>query len=68
MIIYIYIYQTCGQFTSGIGIDGQFRNCTWNCIIKKIELELIILELELKSATKKLNPQISLPFNFLIQN
>ena len=38
---------------SGIGI--------W----KKMELELI--NLELKFPTKKLNPQINLPFNFFIQ-
>jgi len=31
-----------------------------------MELELINFELELKFATKKLNPQINLPFNFLI--
>ena len=32
-----------------------------------MELEMINLELELKFATKKkLNPQINLPFNFLI--
>ena len=30
-------------------------------------MELINLELELKFVTKKLNPQINLPFNFLIQ-
>ena len=27
-----------------------------------------MINLELKFATKKLNPQINLPFNFLIQN
>jgi len=32
-----------------------------------MELELINLELELKLITKQLNPQINLPFNFLIQ-
>jgi len=32
-----------------------------------MELELINLELELKFATKKLNPQINLPFIVLIQ-
>ena len=32
-----------------------------------MELELINFELELKFPTKKLNPQINLPFNFLIQ-
>ena len=32
--------------------------------LKKMELELI--NLELKFTTKKLNPQINLPFNFLI--
>jgi len=44
---------------SGIGIEYN----------KKIELELINfeLELELKFLTNKLNPQINLPFNFLIQ-
>jgi hypothetical protein len=31
------------------------------------ELELINLELELKFGKKKLNPQVNLPFNFLIQ-
>jgi hypothetical protein len=36
----------------------QFRN--WNCIFKKMELEL-------KFAAKKLNPEINLPYNFLIQ-
>ena len=33
----------------------------------EIELELINLELEFKLATEKLNPQINLPFNLLIQ-
>jgi len=33
--------------------------------LKKMELESI--NLELKFATNKLNPQINLPFNFLIQ-
>ena len=33
--------------------------------LKKMELELI--NLELKFPTKELNPQINLPFNFLIQ-
>jgi len=32
-----------------------------------MELELINFELELKFATKKLNPQINLPLNVLIQ-
>ena len=32
-----------------------------------MELELINLEFEFKFATKTLNPQIKLPFNFLIQ-
>jgi len=44
----------------------QFRN--WNCLFaKKMELDLINLELKLKFATKTLNPQINLSFNFLIQ-
>ena len=43
---------------SGIGIDGQFRN--WNLLFKKNELELRNLELEFP--TKKLNPDINLPF------
>ena len=47
----------------GIGIDGQFRN--WNWLFKKMELELI--KLELRFPTKQLNPEINLPFNFLIQ-
>jgi len=34
----------------GIGIDGQFKSR--NCLFKKMELELINLELELKFATK----------------
>ena len=46
-----------GQFNSRIGI----------AYLKKMELELINLELELKFAAKKLNPQINLPFNVLIQ-
>jgi len=48
--------QTWGQFNPGIGID----------YLKKMELELINLELEVKFPTKQLNPQINLPFNFLI--
>ena len=52
-------YQTLGINS---GIDGQF----WNYLFKKMELEL--KNLELKFSTKKnLNPQINLPFNFLIQ-
>jgi len=42
---------------SWIGID----------YLKKMELELISFELELKFPTEKFNPQINLPFNFLIQ-
>jgi len=34
--------------------------------LKKMELELIKLNLEFMFATKKLNPQINLPFYFLI--
>ena len=41
---------------SGIGID----------YLKKMDLELINFELEFPTK-KKLNPQINLPFNFLIQ-
>jgi len=33
----------------------------WNCLFKKMELEL--MKLELKFATKIFNPQINLPFN-----
>ena len=33
----------------------------------ELELQLINLELELKFAIKIINPQINLPFNFLIQ-
>jgi len=47
--------QTWGQFNSGIEI----------AYLKKMELELI--NLELKFAIKQLNPQINLQFNFLIQ-
>ena len=45
------------------------QELNWNCYLKKMELELINLELELelKFGTKKLNPQINLTFNFLIQ-
>ena len=57
--------QTWGQFNSGIGIDGQFqfqfRNWNWNCLFEQIielELKFFELELELKFATKNLNPQI----------
>ena len=32
-----------------------------------MEFELINFEFELKFPTKKFNPQINLPFNFLIQ-
>ena len=43
----------------------------WVNSIPELELlflmELINLELELKFATNKFNPQINLPFNFLIQ-
>ena len=34
---------------------------------KKMELELINFELELKFPTKKLNPQINLPVHFFLQ-
>ena len=44
-----------GQFNSEI--DGQFQFQNWNCLFLKMELELI--NLELKFATKKLNPQIN---------
>ena len=40
--------QTSGQFNFGIGIDGQLL------ILKKTELELINLELELKFPTKRI--------------
>jgi len=50
-----------GQFNSEI--DGQFQFQNWNCLFLKMELELI--NLELKFATKKLNPQINWAFNFL---
>jgi len=55
------------QLNSGIGIDNlfQFWFRNWNCLLKKMELELI--NLELKFATKWLNSQINLPINFLIQ-
>ena len=36
-------------------------------IWQKIELELKNLALELKFTTKKLNPQMNVPFNFLIE-
>ena len=36
--------------------------------LKKMELELINFELELKFATKIWNPQINLQLNFFIQN
>jgi len=52
-------------FEITINIDHQFR--CWNCLFKKMELELINFELELKFPTKQLNPQNNLPFNFLIQ-
>ena len=42
----------------------QFGN--WNRLFKKMELELIDFELELKFPRKEFNPQINLPFNFLI--
>ena len=35
--------------------------------LKRMESKLINLELGLKFATKQLNPQSNLPFNFLIQ-
>jgi len=47
--------QTWAQFNSGIGIN----------YLKKMELELRNFELrklELKFPTKKLNPEINLPF------
>ena len=43
---------------------------TWSqfvLVIFLMELELINFELELEFPTKELNPQINLPFNFLIQ-
>ena len=42
----------------------QFRN--WNWLFKKMECELELRNLELKFRTKQFNPQINLPFNFLI--
>ena len=53
------------QSSEKLSIDGQFLN--WSCLFKKMELELINLELELKFATETFNPQINFPFNFLIQ-
>ena len=52
--------QTWGQFNSiGIAHQFQFQFRNWNCLFEKIiELELKSLELELKFATKNLNPQI----------
>jgi len=48
-----YIYQIWGEFgNSGIAY------------FKKMELESINFELELKFAINKLNPQINLPFIF----
>jgi len=41
---------------------GQFWN--WLAIL---ELGLLILKMELKFGTKKLNPEINLQFTFLIQ-
>ena len=49
--------QTQGQFN--FGIDGQFRN--WNLKENGIGID------NLKFPTNKLNPQIKLSFNFLIQ-
>ena len=51
--------QTWSQFNSNSGIGIAY--------LKKMELQLINLELELKLATNKLNQQNYLPFNFLIQ-
>jgi len=48
----IVLDQSWGQFNSGIGSD----------YLKKNELELRNFELELKFPTKKLNPEINLPF------
>ena len=43
--IFTGLYQTKGQFNSGIGIDGQFQNWNWlfkkNWIGLKIEIALI---------------------------
>ena len=55
--------QTWDQFNSGIAIDGQLQFKNWNWLFKKIEL----IDLELKFPTKQINPQINLPFNFLMQ-
>ena len=46
-------------------IDGQFQFLFWNWLFKKMDLELI--NLELKGPTKNINLQINLTFNFLIQ-
>jgi len=53
--VWICYNQTWGQFNSGIDY------------LKKMELDLINFELELKFPPKIINPQINLPFKFLIQ-
>ena len=45
--------------------NSNSRNGIRIADLKKMELELI--NLELKFATKTFNPQINLPFNFFIQ-
>jgi len=42
---------------------GEFQFLNWNCLFKKMELELV----KLKFSMKKVYPQINLPFSFLIQ-
>ena len=48
---------------------GSIQLQNWNCwtILELLIFQELELNLELKFATKKLNLQINLPFNFLIQ-
>ena len=58
MIVICICCRHGGQFNSEIRIDY---------LKKKMELELINFELELKFCTKNFYPQINFPFNFSIQ-
>ena len=59
-LIKLILSNTWGQFNFGI-----HRNS--NCGIAYLKKGTRIENLELKFATKKLNPLINLPFNFLIR-